>query len=75
VPETAIQVEDHSINTKENAEFSLRRLRALKSQRVILTTSWYHSRRALKCFRHFGPELTLYSCPAPFDARDGGERV
>jgi uncharacterized SAM-binding protein YcdF (DUF218 family) len=32
--------------------------------RVILVTSWYHSRRALSCFEHYGPEMQFYSRPS-----------
>lgn len=76
VPASAIQLEPDSRTTRENAQFSIPLLRASGAKRVVLVTSWYHSRRALKCFRHYGPDLTFYSCPsyygfAPADwARD-----
>jgi uncharacterized SAM-binding protein YcdF (DUF218 family) len=35
--------------------------------RVIVVTSWYHSRRALNCFEHAGPEMQFYSRPAFYD--------
>jgi uncharacterized SAM-binding protein YcdF (DUF218 family) len=41
-------------------------LRAEKVRRVIIVTSWYHSRRALKCFEHFAPEIKFYSRPSYF---------
>jgi len=39
-------------------------LREQKQKRVILVTSWYHSRRAVACFRHYAPEITFYSRPS-----------
>ena len=66
VPASAIEVEGKSRTTKENAEFSLVRLRAEKIHSAILVTSWYHSRRALKTFEHFGPEIKFVSRPSYF---------
>ena len=72
VPASAIEVEGKSKTTKENAEFSVARLRAENLHSAILVTSWYHSRRALKSFEHFAPELKFYSRPSyfAFDAAD-----
>ena len=30
---------------------------------MIIVTSWYHSRRAWLCFRHYAPDLIFYSRP------------
>lgn len=35
---------------------------------AIIVTSWPHTRRALACFKHSGPELSFYSVPAGFTA-------
>ena len=35
-------------------------------KRVIIVTSWYHSRRALHCFRHYAPDIQFYSRPSYF---------
>lgn len=67
VPETAILLEGHSRTTFENASFSTPLLRALGARRVIIVTSWYHSRRALACFQHLAPDLQFYSRPAYLD--------
>jgi uncharacterized SAM-binding protein YcdF (DUF218 family) len=64
VPASAISLEPNSRTTKENALLSIPLLRANGAKRVILVTTWYHSRRALKCFRHYAPDLTFYSCPS-----------
>ena len=66
VPAGAIQLEGKSRTTRENAEFTVKLLRAEKVRRVIVVTSWYHSRRALKCFEHFAPEIKFYSRPSYF---------
>ncbi len=72
VPASAIEVEGKSRTTKENAEFSVKRLNAEKIHSAIIVTSWYHSRRALKTFEHFGANLKFYSRPSyyAFDAAD-----
>ncbi len=66
VPARVIEVEARSKTTQENAEFTLRLLRAENVHRVILVTSWYHARRALKTFEHCAPDLTFYSRPSYF---------
>jgi uncharacterized SAM-binding protein YcdF (DUF218 family) len=72
VPASAVEVERKSRNTKENAEFSVNRLRAEKIHSAIIVTSWYHSRRALKTFEHSAPEMKFFSRPSYF-AFDAGE--
>jgi uncharacterized SAM-binding protein YcdF (DUF218 family) len=64
VPASAIQLESRSKTTRENAEFSISLLRAAGVRRAIIVTSWYHSRRALSCFRHYAPEIKFYSRPS-----------
>ena len=64
VPSRAIQMEDQSRTSRENAIFTVKLLRAQRAHHVIIVTSWYHSRRALACFEHYGPELEFYSRPS-----------
>jgi uncharacterized SAM-binding protein YcdF (DUF218 family) len=64
VPASAVQLESRSNTTRENAEFSVSLLRADGVRRAIIVTSWYHSRRALSCFRHYAPEIEFYSKPS-----------
>jgi uncharacterized SAM-binding protein YcdF (DUF218 family) len=69
VPAGVIEMEDQSRTTQENALFTIRCLRksnSLSAKRVIIVTSWYHSRRALACFRHYAPDIQFYSCPSYF---------
>ena len=68
VPADAILTECESRNTWENARNSIALLRAQGFKRVILVTSWYHSRRALNCFRHCGDDLEFFSRPSYFGA-------
>jgi len=64
VPAKAIEVENKSTTTQENAEFSLKLLHAERVRSVILVTSWYHSRRGQKTFEHAAPEMKFYSRPS-----------
>ena len=64
VPTNSLCGEWQSRTTCENAQVSVPLLRARGAKRVILVTSWYHSRRALACFRHFAPEIEFYSMPS-----------
>lgn len=66
VTNSAIILETKSHTTRENAEFSIAMLRRMGAKRVILVTSWYHSRRALMCFEHYAPEIQFYSRPSYF---------
>ncbi len=66
VPAAAIEIEDKSRTTKENAQFTIQLLRGGKLKQVILVTSWYHSRRALVCFQHYAPDIKFYSRPSYF---------
>jgi uncharacterized SAM-binding protein YcdF (DUF218 family) len=76
VPATVIQVEGKSQTTRENAEFTIKLLRSEKIHSAILVTSWYHSRRALKTFEHYAPELKFYSRPSYFAfARDDWRKL
>ena len=64
VTNTAIIMESKSRTTRENAEFSIAILRKMGAKRVILVTSWYHSRRALATFEHYAPDIQFYSRPS-----------
>ena len=86
VPASAIELECKSLSTKQNAQFSIALLRAMRApdvgptphereaggrgaagaKRVIIVTSWYHSRRALHTFQHYAPDIQFYSRPAYF---------
>jgi uncharacterized SAM-binding protein YcdF (DUF218 family) len=67
VPETALQIELHSHSTQENAKFTLPMLHALGAKRVIIVTSWFHSRRALAVYRKGAPDLEFISLPTVAD--------
>lgn len=63
VPATAIFAEPSALSTLENAQKSVPLLRALRAHRVVLVTTWYHSRRAVACFEHVAPDLQFFSRP------------
>src|SRR6185503_1651310 len=63
VPEVVIRTEQRSDSTKRNADFTVPLLREQKARRVILVTSWFHSRRALACFEKAAPEIEFISLP------------
>ncbi|MEI8287863.1 MAG: YdcF family protein [Verrucomicrobiota bacterium] len=75
VPENAVIVEDRSTSTFENAQFSIPLLRQMGGRRVIIVTSWYHSRRALATFRHLAPDLQFYSRPAWLGYETGNRKL
>jgi hypothetical protein len=54
-------------------------LRQMGAKRVIIVTSWYHSRRALACFEHYAPDIKFYSRPSYFGyvgkTEDGRQRA
>jgi uncharacterized SAM-binding protein YcdF (DUF218 family) len=63
VPTNRIELECASRTTQENALFTVQLLRERKCQRVILVTSWFHSRRVLSSFRKYAPEIEFISAP------------
>ena len=64
VPQSAIEVECRSRTTWENARFTEPLLKAAGAKRVIIVTSWYHSRRALNTFRTAVPTIEFTSAPS-----------
>jgi uncharacterized SAM-binding protein YcdF (DUF218 family) len=64
IPASVITLESKSRTTKENAELTVKLLRASQVHSAIVVTSWYHSRRALKTFEHEAPELKFFSRPS-----------
>ncbi|WP_207482565.1 YdcF family protein [Arenibaculum pallidiluteum] len=59
VPAARIVVECQSRSTHENASRSAAILSELGARSAILVTSWYHTRRALGCFRAASPATAL----------------
>jgi uncharacterized SAM-binding protein YcdF (DUF218 family) len=66
VPASAIEIEGNSKTTRENAIYSVNLLREQRIHSAIIVTSWYHSRRALRTFEHFGGGIKFYSCPSHY---------
>ena len=67
VPARDIELESKSKTTRENGCFCAQILRTEKVRSAIIVTSWYHSRRALKTFEHFAPDIKFYSRPSYFN--------
>jgi Uncharacterized conserved protein len=70
VPDSAILVEDVSVNTHENAVFTRRLLQERGIQHIILVTSAMHMPRAVATFRKVGFDVE----PAPADFLTGWEK-
>ncbi len=64
VPGSAIFLERHARSTYQNAAFSAPILDRLGANRIVIVTSWYHSRRALACFQHVYPHRLIYVRPS-----------
>jgi uncharacterized SAM-binding protein YcdF (DUF218 family) len=62
IPDSSLIIESESKNTHENAKFSKKMLDSLGFKgSVLLVTSAYHMKRAIKCFRKEGfTDLTPY---------------
>jgi len=67
VPSEALLLEDHSLNTRENALFSYSALNTRGMRHILLVTSAVHMPRAAAAFRKAGFDVT----PAPADFRTG----
>jgi uncharacterized SAM-binding protein YcdF (DUF218 family) len=64
----SILIECQSRNTSENAVFSSTLLHSWNVSRIIVVTSWFHSQRALLCFRRSFPGMEVlveWSNPPP----------
>ena len=66
VPRAVIHLECESNSTRENATKTAVLLKQMGARRVILVTSWYHSRRSFYCFRKYAPGIKVYSRPSYF---------
>ncbi len=64
VQEGTILVDCKSRNTAENAMYSVRLLRSRGINKAIIVTSWWHTARAVHCFKHYAPEIQFLAAPA-----------
>jgi len=70
VPESAVLIDNDSMNTEENAAFTARLLAkdgAATRPRVLLVTSAWHMRRSLLMFRKYAPSLDVEASAADFE--------
>ena len=63
VPASAVELENESRNTKQNAQFTSHLLKQRGVKSAIIVTSWFHSRRAGQSFSHFAPNVRFFSRP------------
>jgi uncharacterized SAM-binding protein YcdF (DUF218 family) len=70
VPEDSIINECRSASTAENADFTSRILKNKGINKAIIVTSWWHTRRAVRSFIHYAPEIEFSAVPA-----HNGEKV
>ena len=68
ISESAILLEDQSMTTFENAQYSLKIVQDQGYKSAIVVTSPYHTRRASIIFTQFFKEIDLTICPVPYDA-------
>lgn len=64
-------VEPAATSTWENARYSSPLLRARGVKSAILVTDWWHSRRALACFRRACPDVKLSVAPVRVRGTEG----
>ncbi|NCU39081.1 YdcF family protein, partial [Candidatus Saccharibacteria bacterium] len=69
---SAIQIEESSETTKENAENTKDILQDSDINSAILVTSRYHMKRALLEFRSRAPDITFRASPADADNQWSG---
>lgn len=62
VPENMIILENKSLNTTQNAEYSVNILKARNYKRPLLVTSAFHMERAVANFEKLGMEVVPYPC-------------
>jgi uncharacterized SAM-binding protein YcdF (DUF218 family) len=70
VPLDRIVVQDKSTTTLEDARFTADVVRSLRLKRVVVVTSPWHSRRALKVFRLVAPDICWVSSPSRSELPD-----
>ena len=70
VPEESILVDNDSLNTEQNAKFTLDLLKqaGIEKPKVLLVTSAYHMRRSLLMFQKYAPGLEVIPAPSDFQA-------
>lgn len=66
VPAGRIFIEDRSTTTWENALFVTPLLRTWGARRVLLVTSWFHTRRAVATFRRAAGDIRFSPVPAEY---------
>ncbi len=67
VPEPSLRLESRSMNTRQNARFTVELLRAEQLTRLGVVTCEWHMQRALSAFEHYGFRATAFPATTPRD--------
>ena len=73
VPEDAILVDNYSLNTEENAKYTVELLRNANmlvggvKPKVLLVTSAFHMKRSVLIFQKYAPGLEIIPAPSDFE--------
>lgn len=72
VPRGAVVKECAATSTLQNAAFTVRLMQARGWRSAVIVTSWYHTRRTLRCFKRTAPAMSFAAvdatpAPAPGD--------
>ena len=65
VPSSAIVLEQRATNTYQNVVYSTEILRDHKSKSILLVSSPYHMRRALRVWHKLAPDIAVTPTPPP----------
>jgi uncharacterized SAM-binding protein YcdF (DUF218 family)/glycosyltransferase involved in cell wall biosynthesis len=66
VPASAIVLETHAADTRDNVRFTADIVRTRGARRVLLVSSPYHMRRAVLTWRHLAPDVEALPSPPPY---------
>lgn len=73
VPEDDILLEEKSLTTEQNAEYSLEIMRAKEFKSAIVVTTPYHTRRSSLLFHRFFTGIELTICASPDGSYGSGK--
>jgi uncharacterized SAM-binding protein YcdF (DUF218 family) len=69
IPDKAILLENKSMTTFKNAQYSFKIMKNQGYKSAIVVTSQYHTRRAGIIFTHFFKNIHLTICPVTYDPK------
>ena len=72
VPRDSILTDCESGSTAENAEISVGLLKQRGIGKAIVVTTWWHTARAIDCFRYYAPGIEFMAVPTYHGAAQPG---